>query len=220
MNPFLKAGMFTLIVVALALLVIFQFDSLRAGELKKNLEQVAYEQEARQVITHYTSVMGSSATEQCPYIQELRQTQFDSIYPLARKMKEYEARNMLNSDYESLKNTYLVGLADMYITGFEDKKTCNASEVQLAFFYPEKTSCPRCGNINSLLSTAAEKCRNVRIYAFPYDSQIAPLKLIANRYNVGAVPALVINDGGPRDAATLGAAELITNLKENGAQCS
>ena len=218
MNPFLKAGIFTLVVVALALVFVFQFDNLRAGELRKSVDQLLYENEARQVLNHYASVMGASQQELCPYVSELRQRQLDRTYALAGKIPDYESHNTFNGEYESFKTTYLLALADMYITGFDDKKSCGRKEIQLAFFYPEKSPCPDCTATNLLLKSIGAECKNVRIYAFPFDSELEPVMVLANRYSANSW-ALVIEDGEVlRNLPTHDV--LVSKLRANGADCA
>jgi len=63
-----------------------------------------------------------------------------------------------------------------------------------------------------------ERCKNVRIYAFPFDSELEPVSILVGRYEIKTVPSIVIDDG----TALMGVqseAELVGRLAKSGASC-
>ncbi|VVB57979.1 Uncharacterised protein [Candidatus Anstonella stagnisolia] len=218
MNPFLKAGILTALVVLLAFLMVSQIDNMRANELRKNVESVLAQKQAEDVLAQYSRVLAKSPQEQCPYLLSLRQAQLDRTYSIALRLQDYERSNILNAEYEQLKLSYFLGLSSMYVSGFENRKTCGVEEIPLAFFYKENSLCPDCLSQNAILSNVAKRCKNVRIYAFPADYSLEPVKILADRYKISAVPAIVINDGSAQ-AGLQSEAALINSLVANGATC-
>ncbi|MDE1798306.1 MAG: thioredoxin family protein [Candidatus Micrarchaeota archaeon] len=219
MNPFLKAGILTVVVVAMALLVVAQLDSLRTQELRTSIDSVVFENQARDVLQHYGRVMANDTATQCKYLAQVRQKQFDTTYPLALRIQDYEKNNLLGSEYESLKTEYYLGTADIYISGFEQKETCGGNEVPLLMFYTEKTQCPDCRAQNLILPDIATRCSNVRILALPSDYNLTPLEVLADRYNISTVPAIVINDSQKLVGLT-SEDDLVKALRAQGANCS
>jgi len=218
MNPFLKAALLTALVVVLAFFTVSQIDNARANDVKKNVDSVLAQKQAEDVLAQYSRVLAKSPQEQCPYLFSLRQKQLDRTYSLALRMQDYERSNVLNSEYEQLKTSYLLGLASMYISGFDNRKTCGADEIPLAFFYEENSQCQDCLAQNAVLSNVAKRCKNVRIYAFPADNPLEPVKILADRYNIGAVPAIVVNDGTAQSGLQ-GEQAVIGMLSASGAVC-
>ncbi|OIO22138.1 hypothetical protein COV61_02610 [Candidatus Micrarchaeota archaeon CG11_big_fil_rev_8_21_14_0_20_47_5] len=218
MNPFLKAGVLTAVVVMLAFLLVSQIDSARSNELKKSVEAVLAEKQAEEVLHSYAAAMARNPEELCPYLSSLREKQLGKTYSIAERMQNYERSNLLNDEYEMMKVSYFLGLAQMYVSGFENRKTCDGGEVPLVFFYAEKETCADCMAQNAILSKVGERCKNVRIYAFPFDSELEPVSILVGRYEIKTVPSIVIDDG----TALMGVqseAELVGRLAKSGASC-
>jgi len=218
MNPFLKAVLLTIVIVALALLVVLQLDNTRTVELRKSIDKTLSENTERQVVQYYGQVMASDPQSQCQYLTRLRQKQFDSTYPLAQRIQDYEKNNLLNSEYQNIKNTYFLGLTEIYLSGIEHHKLCGGDEIPLVMFYSEKNDCPDCRAQNRLMPFIAQRCPKVRIYAFPSDSDLTPLQMMTDRYNISKTPTIVINDN-KRLVGLSSEDEIIAALKANGAVC-
>ena len=62
MNPFLKAALLTIVVVALALALAAQLDSMRATELRSNIESSLFVNQENAVALHYSRVMANEIT--------------------------------------------------------------------------------------------------------------------------------------------------------------
>ncbi len=218
-NPFLKAGLLTMLVVVLALMLMSQIDSARTSELRKNIDSVVAENQANYVLMHYKQVMAEKPSELCPYLASLRQKQLDKTYSLATKIQDYERSNVLDTEYNTLKSSYFIALSDMYISAFENKKTCGLDETPMAFFYAENSNCPDCRAQDALMVKIAARCPKTRIYAFPFDSKFEPVQVIANRYGISSAPAIVINDKKTLTGLQ-GEESVVATLKEAGAACT
>ncbi len=219
MNPFIKAGIYTILIVALALLIVAQLDASRAGALRQSIDTAMFQNQERQVIEHYSQVLANDTSSECRYLARLRQKEFDETYPLAQRVQDYEKSNLLNQEYLNIKTGYFLGMMEIYLSGFENRKMCANEEVPLVLFYTEKTNCPECRTQNNLLPFIASRCPGVRIYAFPSDSDLTPLQMLTDRYSITRTPALVINDRvqmvGLQDENAI-----MTALNAQGAHCS
>lgn len=222
MNPFLKAALLTLIVVALALAMAAQLDAVRASELRNSIESALFQNQERQVALHFGRVMANDTAAQCAYLTRLRAKQLSDTYPLALKIQDYEKNNLFNSEYENIKTTYFLGVSDSYISAFEQQQACGSDEVPVLLLYREKTDCPECRAQNQILSgLVAARCANVRIYSLPYDYPLMPLQMLADRYNISAAsrPPLTIIDDNIRFTGLRSEDELVTALVSRGAVC-
>ncbi len=223
MNPFLKAALLTIVVVALALALAAQLDSMRATELRSNIESSLFVNQENAVALHYSRVMANETTQQCKYLETMRQQQLNDTYPLSLKIQDYEKNNLFNSEYENIKTTYFLGVSDSYISAFEQRQLCGGNEVPVLLIYSEKKDCPECRAQNQILSSlVAPRCPNVRVYALPSDYPLMPLIMLNERYNVTnttQTPVIIIDDqihlSGLQDEDTL-----VAQLVRRGATCN
>ena len=222
MNPFLKAALLTVVVVGLALAMAAQLDSMRASELRNSVDNALFQNQEQQVVLHFRRVMANDTAAQCTYLTLLRQQQLNDTYPLALKIQDYEKNNLFNSDYESIKTTYFLGVADSYISALEQQRACGSREIPVLLIYREKTDCPECRTENQILSgLVAARCPSMRIYALPYDFPLMPLQMLADRYNVSdasRAPVTVIDDK-TRLEGLQSEDELVAALAGSGAAC-
>jgi thiol-disulfide isomerase/thioredoxin len=217
-NPFIKAAVLTLAVVVLAILFVGQLDSARQKNLRSSIDSVTLESETSRLISRYTQVMGV-AGDSCANLNFTTQLQKDKTYSLAFRIQDYEKANIVGEDYNTLRTSYFVNLMDLYLASFENKEKCpSLNETPLVYFYREG-ECPDCKAQNDVLESLAPKCSNVRIYAFPVNSEFQFIELLKNRYGVNSTPAIVINDDEKIEGLR-GEDQLIAALKRNGAECN
>jgi hypothetical protein len=221
-NPFLKAALLTLVVVALALAMAAQLDAVRASELRNSIDGALFQNQERQVALHFGRVMANDTAAQCTYLARMRAKQLNDTYPLALKIQDYEKNNLFNREYENIKTTYFLGVSDSYISAFEQQQACGGDEIPVLLIYREKTDCPECRAQNQVLSgLVAARCADVRIYSLPYDYPLMPLQMLADRYNVtdaSRAPVTIIGDK-IRLEGLRGEDELVAALISSGAAC-
>lgn len=222
MNPFLKAALLTVIVVALALAMAAQLDAVRASELRNSIDSALFQNQERQVAMHFGRVLANDSAAQCAYLTRMRAKQLNDTYPLALKIQDYEKNNLFNSEYENIKTTYFLGVSDSYISAFEQQQACGRDEIPVLLIYREKSGCPECRTENQVLSgLVAARCPNVRIYALPYDYPLMPLQMLADRYNISSatrMPVIVIDDK-IRLEGLRSEDELVAAMVSRGAAC-
>lgn len=218
MNPFLKAAILTIIVIALAFLMVKQIDDARQKTLEQTIKNVAFETESNRLLNKYEQVMGEEG------LCEIMNSTFWEIakertYSLGERIQNYEKSNTFGDQYEQIKREYFVSLTDLYLTEFENKKRCkNFDNKILAFFYSEGTGCTECSAQNSILMSIAPRCPNVRIFAFPVNTDYPFLKLLVSRYNINQTPSIIIEDK-IRIEGLQSAEQIISKLKNVGAIC-
>jgi hypothetical protein len=158
-------------------------------------------------------------SDKCEFLEYTGAMQEKRAFSLAYTIQEYEKANIVGAEYENLKKTYFLSLADLYITFFENKKTCpNIKNIPVAFFYSQ-SDCPACNVQGSVLSSVSSKCPNVSVFAFPSDTNYPFLNILSDRYKVSQVPIIVINDTKVLPGLS-SESQLISALKDAGATCS
>ncbi|MFH0927327.1 MAG: thioredoxin family protein [Candidatus Micrarchaeota archaeon] len=216
MNPFVKAAALTVIILMLTLVLVWQIDSMRQNDLQKNISDLEFEMQTSQLLSRYGSAMAQES--RCDFLNYTESMQEKKAFSTAYSIQEYERSHLVGSEYENLKRSYFASLMDLYITTFENKKNCpDLGQVPVAFFYTQ-ADCPACQVQGQVLSSVAQKCNNVQIFAFASDSQYPFLNLLVQRYNVSSTPSLVINDSQKIGGVT-SEGELISQLKKAGAVC-
>lgn len=217
MNPFAKAAILTVVVLILTLLLVGQIDSMRENDLGKNIKELEFELESNRLLARYGQVMAAD-DDKCAFLNYTENLQEKKAFSIAYSIQEYERANLVGDEYETLKRAYFASLVDLYITSFENLKSCpNLKQVPVAFFYIQ-SDCPACQVQGQVLSSAAQKCSNVRIFAFASDSNYPFLKMLAERYEISSAPVVVINDS----LKILGVTDdeqLISQLEKFGAIC-
>ena len=218
LNAFLKAAILTVVVLMLTLVLVFQVDGMRQNDLQASINNLSFELENNRLISRFADVMAPDENK-CEFLEYTSAMQEKRAFSLAYTIQEYEKANIVGVEYENLKKTYFLSLADLYITSFENKKACpEIKNVPVAFFYSQ-SDCPACNVQGSVLSSVSSKCDGVSIFAFPSDTNYPFLNVFSDRYKITSVPSIVINDTKTLHGLA-SEDELISALKNAGANCS
>ena len=194
-SPYLKAALLTLAITFLGFFFISQLDAMRANELRANVEDLVFQSESERMLYLYAQTMGNSSKELCYYISSNAEAKASQAYALSEKIHAYETSNVVNEDYEKIKNQYYLSNMNLYLNMRAAEKYCGAGNyTTVLFFYKTKEDCPECraqgGVLDSLRTTHPE----LRVFAFPSDSGLGFIDVFQTRHNITTVPALVIDD--------------------------
>ncbi len=218
LNPFAKAAILTIAVAALALVVVSQLDDARAGSLRKSVELVSFESESSRLVSEYAQ-LGDG--DPCMFANFTTSLQKERAYSLAEKLGDYQRSNMVGADYEAIKRAYFVSLAELHIRTLENARKCpQYAEIPVLFFYREAPpDCPECRLQNEALVLAAQRCGNVRTFAFPVNANYSFIQLLVGKYKVQKVPAMVIDERELVDTIQ-NQDQIVAMLEKDGAACS
>ncbi|MCX8197879.1 MAG: conjugal transfer protein TraF [Candidatus Micrarchaeota archaeon] len=193
-SPYLKAALLTVALTFLGFFFISQFDSMRASELRSQLDELSYQLESERLMFLYSQTIGSQA-ELCSYFATATESKANKAYLLAEKIRQYEQSNILNAEYEKIRNQYYLSNAALYLNLRLAEKYCaQNSHTTILFFYKIKQSCPECAAQGKILDALREKHPNLRVFAFPHDADLPFLNALVRRHGITQVPALVIDD--------------------------
>jgi hypothetical protein len=194
-NTYLKAALITAAITLLGFFFISQLDAMRANEIRNGVDDLVFQSDSDRMLSLYASVMDNSSAELCVYASASEESRASQAYSLLEKINYYEKSNVVNSDYERIKNRYYLSNALLYLNMRAQVKYCGASPyTTVLFFYRVKTDCPECRAQGGVLDSLREKHSELRVFAFPSDSGLGFIDAFIKRHNITSVPSLVIDD--------------------------
>ncbi|MEM4554553.1 MAG: thioredoxin family protein [Candidatus Anstonellaceae archaeon] len=205
-SPYIKAALLTAALTLLGFFFISQLDAMRAEELQKSVDELIYQSESERLLFLYSQAAGNQE-QLCLYFSSATKTRAERAYLLAEKIRQYEQSNVLNSEYEKIRNQYYLSNAALYINLKLAEKYCKeAIYPTILFFYKIYENCPDCIAQGRILDSVRQKYPQLRVFAFPYDTDLPFLEILVKQHNITTVPSLVIKDQvlvGLQDAAQI-----------------
>jgi len=194
-NAYLKAALVTIAITLLGFFFISQLDSMRADELKDSVNDLVFQSESERMLYLYAQVMGNDTGELCSYISGTEKTKASRTYELSEKIRYYERSNLMNAEYERIRNQYYLSNAALYLNTRAAEKYCGQSPyTTVLFFYKVKGDCPECRTQGGALDELGAKYPKLRVFAFPADTEHEFINVFLARHNITTVPAVVIDD--------------------------
>lgn len=194
-SPYLKAALITIAIAALGFFFIAQLDAMRAGELQGSVDELLFQAQSERIVYTYFQTMGNSTSEYCSYIYGSAQQKTSRIYDLAERIRYYEKSNLVNAEYNRIRDQYYLSNAELYLNARAAAKYCGASPyTTILFFYKVKEDCPECRAQGELLDKVVSGNPGVRVFAFPSDTGYAFIDVFLARHGITQVPSIVIND--------------------------
>ncbi|MEM4348027.1 MAG: thioredoxin family protein [Candidatus Anstonellaceae archaeon] len=193
-SPYIKAALLTVALTLLGFFFIGQLDAMRAAELQKSVDELIYQSESEKLLFLYSQAAGDQQ-QLCLYFSSATKTKAERAYLLAEKIRQYEQSNVVNSEYERIRNQYYLSNAALYINLKLAEKYCKqTSYPTILFFYKIYENCPDCIAQGRILDSLRQKYPELRVFAFPYDTELPFLEMLVRQYNITSVPSLVIKD--------------------------
>lgn len=194
-SPYLKAALITIAIAALGFFFISQLDAMRAEELQRNANELLMEAQTERLLYTYSQVFGNSTSELCDYSYGRASAREGRVYDLAEKIRYYEKSNVVNPEYDRIRDQYYLANAELYLNARAAVKYCGASPYStVLFFYKAKGDCPECRAQGELLDRVVADNRGVRVFAFPIDTDREFINVFVNRHGISEAPSIVIDD--------------------------
>lgn len=208
-SPYLKAALLTLAIALLGFYFISQLDAMRANELRASIDDLTTQTDTERALFLYSQVMGDSPEELCKYVSGTAKDRADRAYALSEKIRYYEQSNVLNSDYDRLRNQYYVANAGLYLNMLASEKYCSQKDyTTVLFFYRIKPDCPECRAQGGVLDSLRRGYPGLRVFAFPIDTDNPVVSVLLKRHGIATAPSLVIDDrtvvSGLKDESEVG----------------
>jgi len=192
---YLKAALLTAAIALLGFFFISQLDAMRTNEIKSAVDELVLQTESERQMFLYWQVLGNSSDELCSYFSDTTGKRAERTYDLSQKISYYEKSNIMSQEYEMLKNQYYVSNAGLYLNLMAAEKYCEGSPyTKVLFFYRVNEDCPECMTQGGVLDNLRAAYPNLRVFAFPYDTNQELVKMLVKRHSITSAPALVIDD--------------------------
>ncbi|MCX8194871.1 MAG: thioredoxin family protein [Candidatus Micrarchaeota archaeon] len=194
-SPYLKAALFTLSLTLLGFFLISQLDAMRSKEIRDSIDEIVNLAESERLLFMYSQTMDNSSKDLCSYSSKVAERRAAKAYELMLKVQSYEQSSVLDSEYYKIKEKYYLANMGLYLNMQAMKKFCGHSPYRfILFFYKIKEDCPECRAQGLVLDSLRKKYPNLRIFAFPADTDYEFINVLTSRYNIETVPSLVVDD--------------------------
>ncbi len=194
-SPYLKAALLTAAIVSLGFFFISQLDAMRANEIRSEVEGLLFQSEAERMLFTYSQLMSNDTDEICIYLDSSAQTKASQAYALSEKIRYYEQSNLADANYDKIRNQYYLSNMGLYLNIRAAETYCGTTPYDtVLFFYKIKEDCPECRAQGGVLDNLRRTRPNLRVFAFPYDTNLQFIDVFVKRHGISQVPALVINN--------------------------
>lgn len=192
---YVKAGVITLAIFLLGMFIVKYVDDQRLGKINEEVRQVIESSESTKLLFLYLQTEQSvNKSVICPVLEQRTKAQVEKAYVLVSRLQEYGDANVV-ANYDEVKTRYILANTELWLYVLQSKKLCDTSYITpVLFFYSDKVYCQECIVQGEILDKVISQCKDVRVFAFPYDLDVGILDLIKARYNVTKVPMIVINE--------------------------
>lgn len=217
-SVFWKAGVLTLIIFIVGMFFGMWIDTLRVEELRGKVEEVHLALIDTMFQNLYFQIF--PVEEYCE-LATRQNTQFgDRIYlTLGKMLEEYEKVNKFSPELILEKKRYVLLKLQLWFNSIYLKKVCNASYVNLVYFYSHFTK-----DLNTQLDQRAQSFvlwelkqeygNKIILIPLPMDMEIGTIEIIKERFNITKAPTILIDEKikleGPQSKQKLN--EIIANL--------
>ncbi|MCX6769867.1 MAG: hypothetical protein NT051_04280 [Candidatus Micrarchaeota archaeon] len=195
-NVYMKAFFLTAAIVLLAFFFINQLDLMRATDLQRGIDSMLFDSESERLVYAYTQLMGNDTQAVCSYASSTAKARATRAYELSEKIRYFEQSNVVNADYERIKEQYYLANAALYVNVQTAAKYCGTGPyTTILFFYKTRQDCPECQAQGAVLDSVVKGNSNVRVFAFPIDTDYEFVNMLARGHNATSAPSIVVNEG-------------------------
>ena len=192
-NIYIKAAALTLVIFLIGIGFVSYLESEKFKSTQERIEDVLLDMESTKLLFLYSKTMPDSKAF-CSTLDSKISAQLEKTRGLVGDLEEAR-KSSLFTNLELLKKRYLLTNAELYIYLKEANNTCNNSQtVPVLYFYTDKSYFGEDEIVGKVLDSVAAECRNVRVFAFPIDSGLEIVNLMAAQFGISKSPAVVINE--------------------------
>ncbi|MFA6214641.1 MAG: hypothetical protein WC717_05190 [Candidatus Micrarchaeia archaeon] len=194
-NVYLKAALLTLSVALVGFFLVSQIDAVRANELKGDVEGLLLQSESERLLFLYAQTMDNSSEALCAYLQKSAQAKSDKAFALSQRIQYYEKGNLLDANYDRIRDQYYLANAGLYLNMRSAEKYCGSSPyTTVLYFYRISPDCPNCRAQGGVLDGMRADYPMLRVFAFPIDTDNPVVNAFVERHGIADAPSLVVDD--------------------------
>ncbi len=194
-SVYLKAALLTLAVALIGFFFVSQIDAMRANELKGDVDSLMLQSESERLLFLYAQTMDNSSEALCTYLQKSTQAKSDKAFALSQRIQYYEKGNLLDANYDRIRDQYYLANAGLYLNLRAAEKYCGSSPyTTVLYFYRISPDCPNCRAQGGVLDSMRANYPMLRVFAFPVDTDNPIVMAFVQRHGITDAPALVVDD--------------------------
>jgi len=190
-----QAGILTIIVFTIGILVGIWLDNLRLEEIEKRITEIDIDwNDARLQNMYYQAFMNSM---DCDSAISANLEFADRIYQEGLKIERYEEVNRFTPSLVLEKKRYVLLQLQFWMNSINLRKLCNANYSTLLYFYShyDESKFVQQDLQSAVLIELIHKCGPKLIAVpLPIDMDIATIEIIKSQYNIKSAPSLLINE--------------------------
>lgn len=194
-SVYLTAAAITVVIFFSVFLFVKLDEQARFDSLSEEILYLYEEQQANRIFEAYLEDGDETA---CVVYREQISRQLSRVYELFSKLERLEEVTFATSS-SPVKKQYLLTSMALWVDLRNAKEKCDIGLKPVLFFFPDTWlaeqpgSCVECDALVEQLEIVKEHCPNVRVFAFPFESdEFAPVELLKSDYGVSRAPALVV----------------------------
>ena len=194
-DAFWKAGIFTLVVFVLGVLLGLFLDEYRVSKVREDFSRVEIEWADAKIQSIYYQSMTSSFCEAA--IKE-NLNFADRVYKEGLKIEQYENSNKLTKKMTIDKQKYALLKVEFWINSIILKKKCDANYVNLVYFYlnePDFNQKIKQDTQSIILRDLKHKYgSDLMLIPLPIDLDISMINIMKDAYNITVAPTILLNE--------------------------
>jgi len=195
-STYVKALVITAVLFVGNFFLVKYVDDSRNADIAARLAAIDEEMQSSQVLLLYLQSTNDSATA-CLALEAKAKEQISLLYGLAGQLESSEASNMLGN-ISPLKRKFILSNTQLLLYVTQLQAACGYSDmVPVLYFYPDReegAACMECRAQADMLTAWRNECKNVRVFAFPTNADMAVLEILKKKYGVTKTPAVVVNE--------------------------
>jgi hypothetical protein len=173
-------------------------DQQRVNVLENELRELSwYSDDSRLFLEYAERLEGRNSTMACQLLKKRLGQQVEITDDLGQRIEDYRNANVFNTEYHSLKRTYLYRSLEVWLNLAKYREDCGANVNHVFYFYsendPDQLLCPDCGLQEAALNKLGKDCPNTWVFALPINSYIDIVNIIKAEHGIESPPSLVVN---------------------------
>jgi glutaredoxin len=190
---FVKAAVAAIIIFAIALLFGYYVESQSYAYTEKQIAELNEGMESALLFSLFVQTHNQSES-MCVVLKDQLDDAAQNTYNIYGALEESKSTSIFNQ-YDILRKKYFLANMRFYLMLRSYVQECDDNLEPILFFYSTYNSCPECVAQGKVLDEVRAECSNVRVYAFPADTEdISMIKSFKAYYGIVGVPTIVIND--------------------------
>lgn len=191
---FWKAGVLTLLIFVSGVFIGYWLDSSRVEAIREEYQLMEIgSNDARMQSLYYQTFRNTSNFCEPAIKHNLEFAEF--IYSEGAKLEEYEKANRLSPSLVTDKRRYVLLQLQFWLNSIELKTVCNASYVNLVYFYSHYNNTIQEQVQGDALLELKKNCgRNLMLIPLPVDLNITTVDMLTEQYNITNTPTILVDE--------------------------